>query len=220
MAVISAATVPVREFSSKDVWRDGYLVLVYEFIFRGWGGLCIVVVSVVDNISSYLVAISTTSRVIMKMADDGRNDETNQNKIAMLPVIFSYEWRRTSSPIVAVILQSMVIMFLIQFDFTLLVEVDSFANAISLMLEFAAFIRLRYTEPDALRPYKVPGGMAVAWGITIIKLILVMAITVLMFSEWKPFVCIVGFNVVITILYLVRVFVKNLENSDYILIGG
>merc|ERR1719427_1731961 len=104
----------------------------------------------------------------------------------MMPGFMGFEWRKTSSPVEAILVQSVVILFLVQYDFTFLVEVDAFANSISLLLEFVSFIRLRYTEPDAERPYKVPGGMCVAWAITIMKLSIIISIIVLIAQKWKP----------------------------------
>jgi len=204
IAIISAATVPVPTEGIKDPWGDAYLLDVSEYFFRN-GGFYVAVVSAIDNICMYFVAISTTSRAISKMADDGRFDKLEQNKIAMLPGFMGLELKATSSPIIAIVVQSILIMCLVQFDFTFLVEVDAFANSISLLLEFVSFIRLRYTEPEAERPYKVPGGMCVAWTITIMKLFFVIAIIVLMAGEFEPLICIVGCNLLITIVYFVRV---------------
>jgi amino acid transporter len=36
-------------------------------------------------------------------------------------------------------------------------------TTISHMFIFPAFVRLRYERPDVERPYRVPGGMAIAW---------------------------------------------------------
>merc|ERR1712130_606114 len=85
------------------------------------------------------------------------------------------------------------------------VEVDAFTNAISLLLEFTAFIRLRYTEPDAPRPYKIPGGMFVAWLVWASTLAFVVAIFVLMaYYEWKPFAATIGCNVFFVALWFIR----------------
>lgn len=203
-AIISAATVPVPTEGINDPWGDAYLLDVSEYFFRN-GGFYIAIASAIDNICMYFVAISSTSRGISKMADDGRYDELEQNKVAMLPGFMGLELKATSSPVIAIVVQSILIMCLVQFDFTFLVEVDAFANSISLLLEFVSFIRLRYTEPEANRPYKVPGGMCVAWTITILKLIFVIAIIVLMAGEFAPLICIVGFNLLITIVYFIRV---------------
>ena len=36
------------------------------------------------------------------------------------------------------------------------------------MFVFPAFVRLRYTRPDLDRPFRVPGGMATAWVVSIL----------------------------------------------------
>jgi len=204
-AIISAATVPTKGIPNDEVWGDAYLLTVNAYIFPKFGGVCVAIVSAIDNICMYFVAIATVSRGIMKMADDGRDDEVKQNKVAMIPGFMGYEWKKTSSPVVAIVVQSIIVMFLVQFDFTFLVEVDAFANSISLLLEFLSFIRLRYTEPEAIRPYKVPGGMCVAWAMTLMKLSFVLTIMLFMVQEWKPLMCIVTFNVIITFIYFVKV---------------
>jgi len=202
-AIISAATVPTEGILNP--WSDAYLLTVSEQFFPRYGGIYVAIVSAIDNICMYFVAISTTSRAIMKMADDGRDDKFMQNKMALMPGFMGLELKATSSPIVAIVVQSILIMFLVQFDFTFLVEVDAFANSISLLLEFISFIRLRYTEPEAKRPYKVPGGICVAWVITLMKLTFVIAIIVIMADEYQPLMCIVIFNLLVTIIYFVRV---------------
>jgi len=204
IAIVSAATVPTAGIPSAKVWGDAYLLDVNEYLFPGFGGICIAVVCAIDNISMYFVAMSTTSRGLMIMADDGRDDQVEQNKLAMMPGFIGFEWKKTSSPVIAILVQSMMILVLIQFDFTLLIEVDAFANSICLLLKFVSFIRLRYTEPEAKRPYKVPGGLCVAWTITVMKISSIITIIVLMVQRWKPLICIVVYNVFIIIIYFVR----------------
>jgi len=206
IAIISAATVSTEGIPSNKIWSDAYFLTVAQHIFPMFGGIWVAIVSAIDNISMYFVGISTSSRDIMKMADDGRHDDFEQNKVAMIPGFLGYEWRRTSSPVVAVTAQSMLIMMLVQFEFTFLVEVDVFANSISLLLEVVSFIRLRYTEPEAKRPFKVPGGMFVAWTITIMKLSFVLTIILIMaYQKWKPLLWIIIFNIVIAVSYFVKV---------------
>jgi len=82
-------------------------------------------------------------------------------------------WSKTGAPVRGVILQSAVSAVLILFDFSTLLQGTVLINAITWCLEFLSFIMLRYKEPNTRRPYKVPGGMCVAWLITLDKLILV-----------------------------------------------
>lgn len=48
-------------------------------------------------------------------------------------------------------------------SFDRLVTVELLFLLAGLVLQFAAFLRLKYTEPDAPRPFAVPGGRAGAW---------------------------------------------------------
>lgn len=64
-------------------------------------------------------------------------------------------------------------------------------DSISLLLEFAAFITLRYSEPDTLRPFSVPGGMLGAWAMTLSKGVVVIATLATMLVS-SPFVVMTG----------------------------
>ena len=50
------------------------------------------------------------------------------------------------------------------FLFFLQVVIDSCFFVLANMVIKAGFLRLRYTEPDLVRPYRFPGGMVGAWG--------------------------------------------------------
>ena len=99
--------------------------------------------------------------------------------LQLIPTIFKYESKR-GSPATAVLFQGAVAsgMIIIGLDFEYLVEMATLINCITLALEFTAFLKLRYSEPETRRPYKVPGGIKVAWGITILKLCVVSLIFV------------------------------------------
>ena len=126
-------------------------------------------------------------------------------RLRLLPKCFDHIDSNTHSPVVAVVAQSIIIAFFMFFDFGTLVEVSVTLNCITLVIEFAAFIYLRYKEPDAPRPYIIPGGKPVAWLITIVKITLVITVIVLTTSKlglvfWVTVVC----NVGIVGLYLAR----------------
>ena len=40
-------------------------------------------------------------------------------------------------------------------------------SGVGLALQFAAFLRLKHTQPDLPRPYAVPGGVGGAWAISV-----------------------------------------------------
>jgi amino acid transporter len=49
---------------------------------------------------------------------------------------------------------------------------------------FPAILKLRYSDADAKRPYKVPGGNIVVWIMSIVSLILILQAIV--FFIWVP----------------------------------
>jgi amino acid transporter len=52
--------------------------------------------------------------------------------------------------------------------FTVVLSLAISTTTVSYLLIFPALIRLRYTHPDVPRPYRVPGGMAGAWIISVV----------------------------------------------------
>lgn len=77
--------------------------------------------------------------------------------------------------------------FIAQSDEALFWTLFAFSSIIFLLpylALFPAFLKLRYTDADAKRPYKVPGGNLVAWIISIVCLIFILQAIV--FFIWVP----------------------------------
>merc|ERR1719361_1334978 len=141
-----------------DKWSDGCFTTLFKSFWSPLG-FAICLACLVDNTMMYIVGIGSTSRVIARLANsDGRNndyleiDRKERVDISILPAFVGRYWTATNSPVVAVVLQTLIIFGLVSLNFTFLVQLDSFLNAVSLLLEFLAFIRLRYTRPHAPRP--------------------------------------------------------------------
>eukprot|EP01116_Phalansterium_solitarium_P004511 TRINITY_DN15535_c0_g1_i2.p1 TRINITY_DN15535_c0_g1~~TRINITY_DN15535_c0_g1_i2.p1 ORF type:complete len:508 (-),score=-19.95 TRINITY_DN15535_c0_g1_i2:185-1708(-) len=66
--------------------------------------------------------------------------------------------KRFGTPVVAVIVCAIGIASLSLLSFQALVEVDMVLYGLKLVLEFGAVVLLRFKEPDAYRPYQIPGG--------------------------------------------------------------
>eukprot|EP01103_Thecamoeba_quadrilineata_P019938 TRINITY_DN8318_c0_g1_i1.p1 TRINITY_DN8318_c0_g1~~TRINITY_DN8318_c0_g1_i1.p1 ORF type:complete len:178 (+),score=24.48 TRINITY_DN8318_c0_g1_i1:208-741(+) len=54
---------------------------------------------------------------------------------------------------------------MVSFSFGALVQIDVFLNGVSLLLSFAALLWLRYSQPEAPRPFVLKGnrGMSLVW---------------------------------------------------------
>ena len=70
------------------------------------------------------------------------------------------EEKEETVPHAAMVLQLCVIGVLNLFDFRLILAVDNFFSCASALLEFAAAVALRWTQPALPRPYRVPLGAA------------------------------------------------------------
>ncbi len=146
--------------------------------------------------------------------------EENVRKIhiGMLPQwLCGTIWNKTGAPVRGVILQSLISSILVTFDFEFLLQASVLINCITWCTELMSFLRLRYTEPNTLRPYKVPGGMFVAWLITVVKCMLVFTLFVLVIYDhpWYIFVTIAFF--IFTIVYYMiycKYYEKKYKNQD------
>jgi len=129
-------------------------------------------------------------------------DRTRRIAIGMLPQwLCGTIWERTGAPVRGVIVQSVICSGLILFDFSTLLQVGALISCVTLCIEMAAFLRLRYTEPGTKRPYAVPGGMRVAWLITVDIWILAMALMVLVVRDNPYFLLIAAGFVLLTVVF-------------------
>ena len=101
-----------------------------------------------ENFSHTLAFVVRISFQLMGMADRG-----------YLPPIFSTRSRH-GTPTYGIILGTMVIVLMTLSDFEALIEMLNFQYAISLLMEYAAFLKLRWSRPDLVRPYRIPLGTA------------------------------------------------------------
>jgi amino acid transporter len=76
-----------------------------------------------------------------------------------LPHAFARE-NRHGAPWVAIVVCSLLWACAMGLGFERTVMLDVLLTGLSILLEFAALIALRITEPDLPRPFRVPGGAA------------------------------------------------------------
>lgn len=173
-------------------WTEGFFVTVAEAIkpqLKYW----VLVGSIVSNFGTYNAGLAASSRAMWAM---GRSSPKQ------LPGIFGYTWEKRGTPIVAILISGIINVGFLVFDFEVLVACDTFLDCITLLMEFAAFLWLRYSEPDTPRPFIVPGGIWGAWAITFPKVVVIG--TALYFTT--PEVAKVSFSIVggIVIVYFLR----------------
>ncbi|EXC68327.1 Solute carrier family 7 member 13 [Morus notabilis] len=77
------------------------------------------------------------------------------SEMGMLPAIFASRSKH-GTPTISILLSATGVIFLSWMSFQEILEFLNFLYSIGMLLEFAAFIKLRIKKPDLHRPYKVP----------------------------------------------------------------
>lgn len=122
--------------SRQADWEAGYFATVATVIGGSWLGLWTVFAAAISNIALFEAEMSGDAYQLMGMADRG-----------MLPKFFTKR-SRFDTPENGIILNTLVIVLMSVANFEQLVEMLNFAFSLALLMEFAAFIKLRIDEPD------------------------------------------------------------------------
>lgn len=132
--------------SDQSDWNAGFLASAASQLGGQWLGIWTVFASAISNVALFEAEMSGDAYSLMGMADRG-----------LIPKLFRKR-SRFGTPTNGILLSFFVIIALSVADFDALVEMLNFAYCLSMIMELAAFVRLRITEPDVNRPYKVPLG--------------------------------------------------------------
>ena len=122
--------------SEPEDWVDGYLTTAAEEIGGKWLGELVVFAAGVSNIGMFQAELSADAFQLMGMAERG-----------FVPKIFATRSRH-GTPTYGIILGVAVIVAMAQFNLEELIEMLNFNYALALLLEYAAFMRLRIARPE------------------------------------------------------------------------
>jgi len=143
------------------VWRAGLdrsswksWVEVGETVVGPTLGVAISIGGMISAFGMFNALILSYSRVPVVLAQDG-----------YLPSVFTRHHPRTGAPWVAIIACAAAWAVALQLSLPRLFALDVILYGLSLLLEFIALLILRLREPGLIRPYRVPGGLAVAAGL-------------------------------------------------------
>eukprot|EP00934_Nitzschia_sp_Nitz4_P008294 Nitzschia sp. Nitz4//scaffold179_size51476//30561//32348//NITZ4_006928-RA/size51476-processed-gene-0.43-mRNA-1//1//CDS//3329539222//8284//frame0 len=128
----------------RTQWQDGFLAVVAAQIGGPWLGAWTVFAAAISNIALFQAELSADAFQLMGMADRGH-----------IPKIFSKRSQH-GTPTNGIILGTAVIVVMGCSDFDSLIEMLNFNYAIALLMEYAAFLKLRITRPTLDRPYRIP----------------------------------------------------------------
>ncbi len=144
LSAIAAAGIPVSQFTTGS-WTDAATLLAGPVL-----GLAIVVGGALNGLSMFNALTLSYSRLPVVLAEDG-----------MLPHRMTMRNRR-ASPWVSILLCGVGWALALGLSYERLISIDLIVYGASLVLEFGALIALRVKEPALHRPFRIPGGTAVA----------------------------------------------------------
>ena len=145
--VVYFFTILVAQQSHIDfsTLTDGGFPVLGTLIGGRWLGILIAAGGMASTLGIYSAVLLSVSRVPKVMADDG-----------LLPKWLNKQNSKFNTPYISIIVCSLVVSFMILWTFADLLIIDVTVYGAGLFLEYIALIRLRLTEPDTLRPFKIP----------------------------------------------------------------
>jgi amino acid transporter len=152
---------------TPEEFVDGaYPVVATEMGYGTWLAWVLAVGAVTSSLGTYISYLYTSTKALASMAEDGN-----------APFFFKYKTPRFESPWVAILFYGTIHLGLINIDFTDVVEIDTVLYTLQGALLFITLIRLRFSQPNLDRPFKIPTKYILPIGISI------------------PFFAIGGFNI-------------------------
>jgi amino acid transporter len=131
-----------------DIWSTGSWASIATLVVGPWLGVALVGAAMISEFGTFNSLVMSYSRLPVAMAEDGH-----------LPKIFTRKLKN-GAPWVAIVILGVAWAAALRLPFDKLIMLDLLLYGASLILEFMALIVLRIREPQLLRPFRVPGGMA------------------------------------------------------------
>ncbi|XP_020096414.1 probable polyamine transporter At3g19553 [Ananas comosus] len=132
--------------SSPENWTDGYFAEVGMAIGGPWLRCWIQLAAAMSNMGLFEAEMSSDSFQLLGMSEMG-----------MLPAVFARR-SKYGTPTFSILCSATGVILLSCMSFQEIIEFLNFLYALGMLLEFAAFVKLRIKKPDLHRPYKIPVG--------------------------------------------------------------
>eukprot|EP00465_Bigelowiella_longifila_P010119 CAMPEP_0185255068 /NCGR_PEP_ID=MMETSP1359-20130426/4045_1 /TAXON_ID=552665 /ORGANISM="Bigelowiella longifila, Strain CCMP242" /LENGTH=338 /DNA_ID=CAMNT_0027838675 /DNA_START=22 /DNA_END=1038 /DNA_ORIENTATION=+ len=126
-------------------WEDGSFASIAKAQGGRWLAGLVAVAGIIGNAGMHVAEMFEDAWQLHGMAE-----------VKLVPRIFSYRHPYFQTPWTCIGVQIVIISLLQAFDFQVIVCIDNFFSVIGVLLELIAFIHLRFTRADMVRPYKIP----------------------------------------------------------------
>jgi len=132
-------------------WTTGVLPTIARSVGGEWLGHAVAAGAVLSTAGLFMSLMLTNSRLPYVMA----RDQMMPRWLGVVDPRFGTPWR-------AIVVSAALYAGFAAFSFKELIVLNVWLYSLSLLVELAAFVRLRVVAPEMPRPWRVPGGLAVA----------------------------------------------------------
>ncbi|TKY56286.1 polyamine transporter [Spatholobus suberectus] len=161
-AVTGAVSVDQRE------WETGFHAQAAEIIAGKWLKIWIEIGAVLSTIGLFEAQLSSSAYQVLGMAE-----------IGILPRLFGARSKWFNTPWLGIVGSTLITIGVSYMGFTDIISSANFLYSLSMLLEFASFLWLRWKSPAITRPYQVPLGLPLLLVMCLVPsgfLVLIMAI--------------------------------------------
>jgi len=137
-------------------WTTGVLPTIARSVGGAWLGHAVAAGAVLSTAGLFASLLLTNSRLPYVMARDH-----------VMPRWLGAVDPKFGTPWMAVVVSAALYAAFAVFSFKELIVLNVWLYSLSLLVELAAFVRLRVAAPEMARPWRVPGGLAVAVGVVV-----------------------------------------------------
>jgi amino acid transporter len=150
--VVPVAVALANAAVPADAWKTGGWPRIAAAVGGPWLGHALAMGAVFSASGLFLALLLTNSRIPYVLS-----------RARQLPAVFAVVHGRFGTPWVAILVSSAVYAAFAAFSFRDLVVVNVWLHSLALIVELAAFLRLRTSAPGMKRPWRIPGGAPAAW---------------------------------------------------------
>jgi len=166
-------------------WNTAYLPMAGRLIGGSWLGLLLTLAAMLGNVSLLNATVLTSTRMPSSMAEDG-----------YLPPVLARKHAKFGTPWIAILISSVIYALLSFQTMAQLLTVYVWLRILVTVLTVLAAWRLRRSQPDLQRPFRIPCGIS-GLGYVVIAPV-VMSIVALVGSDkfalkWGPIPVALGF---------------------------
>ncbi|MFM8437997.1 MAG: APC family permease [Candidatus Kapaibacterium sp.] len=141
IAIVLASSSGV-DFSALE---DKGFPMLGTVIGGGWLGMLVALGGMASGLGLYSSVLLSVSRIPKVMAEDG-----------LLPSVVMREHPRYGTPVISILVCSVVVSIMIVLSFAELLIMDVIIYGAALSLEFVSLVVLRHREPHVPRPFRIP----------------------------------------------------------------